>query len=65
MPFKSERQHRYFRYLLSKGKIAKKTFNKWMRETKKKMGKEHPIKKLPASVEKRAAVISYLRAASE
>ena len=62
MPFRSERQHRYFRYMLSKGKIAKKTFDKWMRETKKKFGKKHPIKKLPETVEKKAAIIAFLRA---
>lgn len=56
MPFKSEAQHRKFRILLAQGKIDKKTFNKWMRETKAKYGKKHPIKPLPEKVEKTATV---------
>lgn len=34
MPFKSKKQHRYFRYMESKGEIPKGTSDKWMDKTK-------------------------------
>jgi len=34
MPFKSKKQHRYFRYMESKGEIPKGTSNEWMDKTK-------------------------------
>lgn len=58
MPFKSEAQHRAFRAMMARGEISKKTFNKWMRETKAKYGKEHPIKPLPEKVEKTSKVLT-------
>lgn len=50
MPFKSQAQHRKFRAMLDEGEISKKDFNEMMRETKKKHGKENPIKSLPEKV---------------
>jgi hypothetical protein len=41
--------------MLASGEIDQKTFDKWMRETKKKEGKKHPIKPLPERVEKKEA----------
>lgn len=58
MPFKSESQHRKFRAMLARGEIDKKTFDKWMNETKQQQGKKSPIKKLPERVEKKESTLA-------
>jgi hypothetical protein len=37
MPFKSKAQERYFRHLLSKGEISKKTFEEWLSKSPKRL----------------------------
>jgi len=61
MPFKSEQQHKLFRVLLAKGKISQETFDKWMKETKKKHGKKHPIKPLPENIDKESNVTGLFK----
>lgn len=57
MPFASKDQHAKFRAMLERGEISQKTFDKWMAETKRKHGKEHPIKPLPEKVSVEAGTV--------
>ena len=47
MPFKSKKQHRYFRYLESQGKLPQGTSDKWVKHTDN-------MKNLPESVKEAA-----------